>query len=260
MEGDFNILIATLFDGKSQNGLDTIACAFGMSTGLTAPVLAKQFVSRGLVTKDGRDAETCHKLRLISHDDIAVKIEKQKKSNMEQWLSPTEEKYVVALLNVSQAMGNDWRGLADRLRRSSIEMTIFEQSGNPCKELFQVWTATGKHSRSVLLDHLHDMGRFDVIKFLTSSTPSTSTHSVPSPLSSSSVFSSSVVANPLVAAVAQQQRSTFSTVAHMIQRNGVLTGLFLAMDEEEAWLLLLKQRNLLAGAGMQSFVSDLRSK
>jgi extradiol dioxygenase family protein len=251
MEGDFNILIATLFDGKSQNSLDTIACAFGMSTGLTAPVLAKHFVSRGLVTKDGRDAETCHKLRLISHDDIAVKIEKQKNSNMEQWLSPTEEKYVVALLNVSQAMGNDWRGLADRLRRSSIEMTIFEQSGNPCKELFQVWTATGKRSRSVLLDHLHDMGRFDVIKFLTSST---STHPVPSP-SSSSVFSSS-----LVAAVAQQQRSTFSTVAHMIQRNGVLNGLFLAMDEEEAWLLLLKQRNLLAGAGMQSFVSDLRSK
>lgn len=163
---------------------------------------------------------------------------------MQQWLSPTEEQTVVAMLNRTSALGYDWRGLADRLRYSSVEMMIFEQSGNPCKELLQAWSATGKRSRTVLIDHLRDLERVDLVNFLAAST--------------TGPFMPTIGASPLIAA--QQQKTAFSTVAHMLQNNGLLNGLFVVMDEEEAWLLLLKQRNLLAGAGMQSFVSGLRSK
>jgi len=85
-------LVATLFDGKSQNGLDTIACAFGMSTGLPALVLAQQFKSRCLVTEEGDDVDTYNRLRSISHGltlTLRLKLRSKKNANMEQWLSPT---------------------------------------------------------------------------------------------------------------------------------------------------------------------------
>lgn len=69
-----------------------------------------------------------------------------------------------------------------------------------------------------------------------------------------------VRASPLAEAVATS--GTYMNVNHLFTKTELrhfCQCILLAMDETEAWLSLLKKRSLLAGAGMEALVSELRT-
>ncbi|XP_045197476.2 uncharacterized protein LOC123552132 isoform X2 [Mercenaria mercenaria] len=70
-------------------------------------------------------------------------------------------------LNLFNALGRDWRLLADKLGRSirDIELLRFRNPRDPCDALLQDWAATTEVATvATLVEKLREMERFDVVK------------------------------------------------------------------------------------------------
>ena len=179
-------------------------------------------------------------------------------------LSPQTEVMVYALLNQKSALGNNWRLLAHYLGFSELNIMVFEQSSNPCKEMLTAWKCSVGASLPTLVAQLARMERNDVITVMKKQSDLSyqespkETYSWAHHASGLSVVNSS----PLAATIAQQTGLRTLTVTDFLNQESLRhfrTAICLAMNDSIGWERLLKVKGLLGGEGMEQFVSKLKT-
>ena len=69
------------------------------------------------------------------------------------------------LLNIRQVMGNDWRGLAGKLKYSYTDVKIFEGESNSAESMLRDWSSKGdRNNLESLLEALQEINKQDVIQ------------------------------------------------------------------------------------------------